>query len=125
MNQQPMRAVIEAAFESRQSLTADNAGSELRAAIDAAIGLLDRGELRVAEPSAGHWRVNEWLKKAVLLYFRTHDNQVSDAGYARFYDKVPLKYADAGCRAVRRAAACASCRMRSCAAAPTSPPTSC
>ena len=35
---------------------------------------------------------NEWLKKAVLLYFRTHDNQVSEAGYTRFYDKVPLKY---------------------------------
>jgi 2,3,4,5-tetrahydropyridine-2-carboxylate N-succinyltransferase len=37
--------------------------------------------------------VHEWLKKAVLLYFRTHDNQVVDAGYTRFYDKVPLKYA--------------------------------
>ncbi len=39
--------------------------------------------------------VNEWLKKAVLLYFRTHDNVVMDAGYARFYDKVPLKYSHA------------------------------
>jgi 2,3,4,5-tetrahydropyridine-2-carboxylate N-succinyltransferase len=93
VNHRSLRATIEAAFERRQGLTPDNAGSELRAAVDTAIGLLDRGELRVAEPSAGHWRVNEWLKKAVLLYFRTHENQVSDAGYARFYDKVPLKYA--------------------------------
>ena len=95
MDHQSLRAVIEAAFEQRQSLTPQNAAAELRDAIDAAVAMLDRGELRVAEGSAGQWRVNEWLKKAVLLYFRTHDNQVSDAGYARFYDKVPLKYSTA------------------------------
>ena len=94
MNHQTLRVAIEAAFERRQSLTPENAGAEVRAAIDAAIDLLDRGEVRVAEYSAGQWRVNEWLKKAVLLYFRTHENQVSDAGYARFYDKVPLKFTD-------------------------------
>src|SRR5882757_10246178 len=48
---------------------------------------------RVAEPKDGRWVVNEWLKKAVLLYFRSHDNVVMDAGFTRFYDKVPLKYA--------------------------------
>jgi len=94
VNQQTLRATIEAAFEQRQALTPDNAGGELRAAVDSAIAQLDRGELRVAEPSAGQWRVNDWLKKAVLLYFRTHHNRVSDAGYARFYDKVPLKFAE-------------------------------
>jgi 2,3,4,5-tetrahydropyridine-2-carboxylate N-succinyltransferase len=89
-----LQAVIEAAFEHRQSLTARSVAPEVRTAIDAAIGLLDRGEARVAEPRAdGSWQVNEWLKKAVLLYFRTHDNEVVDAGYTRFYDKVPLKYA--------------------------------
>ena len=88
-----LQAVIEAAFEHRQSLTARSVAPEVRTAIDAAIGLLDRGEARVAEPRAdGSWQVNEWLKKAVLLYFRTHDNEVVDAGYTRFYDKVPLKY---------------------------------
>jgi 2,3,4,5-tetrahydropyridine-2-carboxylate N-succinyltransferase len=94
VNHEPMRAAIEAAFERRQSLTPQNLGTELRAAIDAAVELLDRGAMRVAEPVAGQWRLNEWLKKAVLLYFLTHANQVSDAGYARFYDKVPLKFAD-------------------------------
>jgi 2,3,4,5-tetrahydropyridine-2,6-dicarboxylate N-succinyltransferase len=94
VSQQELRAAIEAGFERRATLTPDNAAPELRSAIDATIALLDRGELRVAEGGAGQWRVNEWLKKAVLLYFRTHDNQVSDAGYARFYDKVPLKYCD-------------------------------
>jgi 2,3,4,5-tetrahydropyridine-2-carboxylate N-succinyltransferase len=89
-----VRASIETAFEQRQTLTPQTTGPELRGAIEAAIGMLDRGELRVAERGAGQWRVNEWLKKAVLLYFRTHENEVSDAGYARFYDKVPLKYSD-------------------------------
>ena len=57
--------------------------------------LLDSGAARVAEPHGGEWIVNEWLKKAVLLYFRARDNRVMDAGYTRFYDKVPLKYAQA------------------------------
>ena len=56
--------------------------------------LLGSGEARVAEPAGGGWRVNEWLKKAVLLYFRTHDNAVQDAGALRFFDKLPLKYAE-------------------------------
>jgi 2,3,4,5-tetrahydropyridine-2-carboxylate N-succinyltransferase len=94
MEHQELREAIEAAFERRKTLTPQTAGSELCAALDAAIGLLDRGELRVAERREGGWSVNEWLKKAVLLYFRTHANQLSDAGYARFYDKVPLKFAD-------------------------------
>ena len=56
-------------------------------------GALDRGECRVAEKIDGRWQVHAWLKKAVLLYFRIHDNAVIDAGYARFYDRVPLKFA--------------------------------
>ena len=93
MNHSPLQNTIEAAFERRAQITAANCEATLRQAIDAAIELLDKGELRVAEPSGGKWVVHEWLKKAVLLYFRTHDNQVVDAGYTRFYDKVPLKYA--------------------------------
>jgi len=93
---QQLRPLIEAAWEQRQTLTPTSADPALRAAVDATIGLLDRGELRVAEPTGGGWQLNEWVKKAVLLYFRTHDNRVIDAGYTRFYDKVPLKYAEAG-----------------------------
>ncbi len=92
MTPQQLRPLIEAAFEQRQSLTTATVDATLVAAIDATVDLLDRGELRVAERVAGTWQVNEWLKKAVLLYFRTHDNQVIDGGYTRFYDKVPLKY---------------------------------
>jgi 2,3,4,5-tetrahydropyridine-2-carboxylate N-succinyltransferase len=90
-----LREVIETAFEHRQALTPDNADPELTAAVAEAIGLLDRGEQRVAEYVDGHWRVNAWLKKAVLLYFRTQGNHVTEAGYTRFYDKIPLKYRNA------------------------------
>ncbi len=95
MNPQQLRPLIEAGFEKRQTLTPASVDAALSAAIDATIDLLDKGELRVAEPVRGSWQVNEWVKKAVLLYFRTHENQSIDAGYTRFYDKVPLKYAAA------------------------------
>ena len=67
---------------------------ELRAAVDAALALLDAGQLRVAEKSPDGWLVNDWAKKAVLLSFRLNDNTVFEGGPTRYYDKVPLKYAD-------------------------------
>jgi 2,3,4,5-tetrahydropyridine-2,6-dicarboxylate N-succinyltransferase len=90
-----LRGIIDAAFERRAQLAPTQVPSEIAAAIEASIELLDQGKLRVAEPHASGWVVNQWLKKAVLLYFRTHDNSVMEAGFTRFYDKVPLKYADA------------------------------
>jgi 2,3,4,5-tetrahydropyridine-2-carboxylate N-succinyltransferase len=90
-----LRPLIEAAFERRAELTPKNLPPDLAAAIDDCIELLDSGAARVAQPKDGRWVVNEWLKKAVLLYFRSHDNIVMDAGYTRFYDKVPLKYQQA------------------------------
>ncbi len=68
--------------------------TELRAAVDDAIDQLDTGASRVAEPGPDGWAVNQWLKKAVLLSFRLNDNDVMDGGHSRFFDKVPLKYAD-------------------------------
>ncbi len=85
---------IAAAFEERASLTPANAPADIVAAVEEALALLDAGAARVAEKVDGQWRVNEWLKKAVLLSFRLFDNRVVDAGYTRFYDKVALKYAD-------------------------------
>ena len=90
-----LRALIDSAFEQRAQLTPATLSRELREAIDASIALLDSGAARVAEPHRSGWIVNEWLKKAVLLYFRSHPNVVMDAGFTRFYDKVPLKYAAA------------------------------
>jgi 2,3,4,5-tetrahydropyridine-2,6-dicarboxylate N-succinyltransferase len=92
---QTLRTTIDSAFERRADITPKTVTAEVNAAIDASIALLDSGKTRVAEKVDGTWVVNEWLKKAVLLYFRTHDNVVMDAGFTRFYDKVPLKYAEA------------------------------
>ena len=88
-----LSATIDEAFERRADITARTAAPALRHAIEESIELLDSGRARVAEKRDGQWTVNQWLKKAVLLYFRTHDNTLIDAGYTRFFDKVPLKYA--------------------------------
>jgi len=92
MSTHALQQRLESAFEQRAHLNPGNVDPATREAIETAIGLLDRGELRIAEKQAGGWVVNEWLKKAVLLYFRTHENEVFEAGYTRFFDKVPLKY---------------------------------
>lgn len=94
MNTEEIQAVIAAGFEERGRITSFTATSELREAVQRAVEQLDRGELRVAEPRNGTWLVNEWLKKAVLLYFRLHPNQIIESGSLRYFDKVPLKYSD-------------------------------
>jgi 2,3,4,5-tetrahydropyridine-2-carboxylate N-succinyltransferase len=99
------RSLIESTWDNRGALSPRSVSSELRAVLDECIELLDSGQLRVAEKRAGQWIVNEWLKKAVLLYFRAHDNQVMDAGFTRFYDKVPLKYAQCDAAAFRESGA--------------------
>ena len=78
-------------------------GGELEAApIEEAIRLLDAGEIRVAEPVAGGWQVNEWVKKAILLYFRLRKVEPMEVGGLHFLDKIPVKsdYADRGVRVV-------------------------
>jgi 2,3,4,5-tetrahydropyridine-2-carboxylate N-succinyltransferase len=92
---QNLKSAIDAAFEFRAEITPKNIPSGLEGVLEKCIGLLDTGSARVAQQTDGIWVVNEWLKKAVLLYFRTRDNTVIDAGYARFFDKVPLKYSGA------------------------------
>ena len=87
-----LQALIEGAYESRADITPANASPELRAAVEAAVGALDAGTLRVAEKRDAAWHVNEWLKKAVLLSFRIAPNSPSRSGDLNFYDKVPLKY---------------------------------
>ncbi len=90
-----LQTTIDAAWEARAQLTPRTLTPELDAAITDSIELLDSGQARVAEPQDGKWVVNEWLKKAVLLSFRARENKVMEAGFTRFYDKVPLKYAHA------------------------------
>ncbi|MFO1426764.1 MAG: 2,3,4,5-tetrahydropyridine-2,6-dicarboxylate N-succinyltransferase [Steroidobacteraceae bacterium] len=100
-----LQPLIEAAFENRAEITPRTISGELRCALDECMELLDSGRARVAERRDGHWRVNEWLKKAVLLYFRAHDNRAIEAGYTRFFDKVPLKYAAMDEEAIRASGA--------------------
>ncbi|MBU6471005.1 MAG: 2,3,4,5-tetrahydropyridine-2,6-dicarboxylate N-succinyltransferase [Gammaproteobacteria bacterium] len=87
-----MRQTIDAAWERRTELTPNNAAAETHHAVETAIGLLDCGAARVAEKRDDRWQVNEWLKKAVLLYFRIQPNEVVTGAGTRFYDKIPLKY---------------------------------
>ncbi|QGN53760.1 2,3,4,5-tetrahydropyridine-2,6-dicarboxylate N-succinyltransferase [Novosphingobium sp. Gsoil 351] len=104
-----LAAAIDSAWDARDSVTPDS--SDVRAAVDRALDLLDSGQGRVAEPDGkGGWTVNQWLKKAVLLSFRLNDNAVMDFGSAGApsFDKVPLKFTgwdaarfrEAGIRAV-------------------------
>ena len=87
---------IEAAFEARAEITPVNVSASVRDAVEQALALLDAGKARVAEPTADGWRVNEWLKKAVLLSFRIADNAVLDGGFTRYFDKMPSKFAQFG-----------------------------
>ncbi len=70
--------------------------------IEEAVGLLDRGEARIAERRGGEWVVNEWTKKAILLYFRLRKVEPMDIGGLHFLDKIPVKddYAERGVRVV-------------------------
>ena len=97
-----LSATIDAAWEDRANIGLETTGA-VRDAVEQALAMLDAGEARVAEPDGaneqgGGWRVNQWLKKAVLLSFRLNDNAVIDhaAGGAPAFDKVPSKFAGWG-----------------------------
>jgi 2,3,4,5-tetrahydropyridine-2-carboxylate N-succinyltransferase len=88
-----LEAAIEAAWEARDTVTP--ASSDVRRTVEEVLELLDSGKARVAEPDgAGGWKVNQWLKKAVLLSFRLNDNGPIPYGAAGVdaFDKVPLKF---------------------------------
>ncbi len=91
-----LQRIIENAFERRAELDPTTAPAELREAVEEALGLLELGRVRVAEPRDGDWVVNPWLKKAVLLCFRLNENAVIRDGYTNYFDKVPPKYAEYG-----------------------------
>jgi 2,3,4,5-tetrahydropyridine-2-carboxylate N-succinyltransferase len=98
-----MREIIEAAWENRSLLEEQNTQDTIRAVIEQ----LDLGQLRVAEPTENGWQVNEWVKKAVVLYFPIQKMETFHAGPMEFHDKMPLKkdYAAKGIRVVPHAVA--------------------
>jgi len=94
MTQHPLQPLIEEAFERRAEITPTNFDPVIGKAIEEVIAELDSGKLRVAERINDEWVTNQWLKKAVLLYFRTHDNVVMEGDATRYFDKVPTKFAE-------------------------------
>ncbi len=86
--------IINEAFERRANITPRNVETHVKDAVHTAIEMLDSGKARVAEKKDGAWLVHQWLKKAVLLYFRIEDNQFIKGGYTNYWDKVPAKFAD-------------------------------
>ena len=98
-----MQKIIEAAWENRELLKDQNTQNTIREVIDQ----LDKGTLRVAEPKNENWQVNEWIKKAVILYFPIQPMETLEAGPLEFYDKMKLKrnYASLGVRVVPHAIA--------------------
>ena len=99
-----MQQLIEQAWENRELLSDDKVKSTIRQVIEE----LDKGRIRIAEPSGdGTWKVNEWIKKAVILYFPIQKMATIEAGPMEFHDKMALKtgYAKLGVRVVPNAVA--------------------
>jgi len=98
-----LRNLIEAAWHDRRLLEAE----ETRAAIFKAVDMLDKGTVRIASKTDGQWQVNEWLKKAVVLYFPIMEMSLIEVGPFEFHDKIPLKrdYKNLGVRVVPHAIA--------------------
>jgi len=98
-----IRKIIESAWENRELLKEEITINTIRKVVD----LLDKGQLRVAEPIENGWQVNEWVKKAVVLYFPIQKMETLEAGIFEYHDKIPLKrnFAERGIRVVPNAVA--------------------
>ncbi len=98
-----LRQIIEKAWDNRELLKDDKTQAAIRKIID----LLDNGQLRCAEPTADGWQINEWVKKAVVLYFPIQKMETLEVGIFEYHDKMPLKrgYAEKGIRVVPNAVA--------------------
>lgn len=103
INMSELQSIIEKAWENRALLQEEATTTAIRKVID----LLDSGSLRVAEPTTDGWQVNEWVKKAVVMYFPIQKMETLEAGIFEYHDKIPLKhgYAEKGIRVVPNAVA--------------------
>ncbi|MGZ4118989.1 MAG: 2,3,4,5-tetrahydropyridine-2,6-dicarboxylate N-succinyltransferase, partial [Bacteroidia bacterium] len=98
-----MQQIIEAAWENRELLKDEKTQNTIREVVEQ----LDKGKLRVAEPQGADWKVNEWIKKAVILYFPIQKMETIEVGIFEFHDKMKLKnnYEALGVRVVPNAVA--------------------
>src|SRR5688572_30098242 len=89
----PLEPLVEAAFERRAEITPATVDRDLYRAVSQVLHELNTGKIRVAEKREGAWVTNQWVKKAVLLYFRAHDNKVMQVeGRDGWFDKVPIRF---------------------------------
>ncbi len=86
------QAIIEASFDIIDTMSPKQCPPEVKKAVVSTINKMNQGTLRVAEKIDNDWHVHAWLKKAILLYFRLHENVLHTDNMSHFYDKVPLKY---------------------------------
>jgi 2,3,4,5-tetrahydropyridine-2-carboxylate N-succinyltransferase len=98
-----IKEIIEAAWDNRDLLKEEKTIETIRNVVD----LLDKGALRVAEPTTAGWQVNEWVKKAVVMYFPIQKMETLEAGVFEYHDKIPLKrnFAERGSSVVPNAVA--------------------
>lgn len=98
-----IQQIIEKAWEDRSLLQNQDTQEAIREVVE----WIDQGKLRVAEPTANGWQVNEWVKKAVVLYFPIQKMETHEVGIFEYHDKMPLKrnYAEKGIRVVPNAVA--------------------
>ena len=98
-----LQEIIERAWDDRSLLKEEETIKAVRAVVD----FLDQGLLRVAEPIDNQWKINEWVKKAVVLYFPIQKMETLEAGIFEYHDKIPLKrnYQEKGIRIVPNAVA--------------------
>jgi 2,3,4,5-tetrahydropyridine-2,6-dicarboxylate N-succinyltransferase len=108
---QDLKVFIESIWNDRQLLNAVGAHDAIREVVD----LVDQGQLRVAEPKGDGWQVNDWVKKAIVLYFPIQKMETFEVGPFEFHDKIPLKrgYAAKGVRVVPHAVARYGCFIES------------
>lgn len=84
--------IIEYAFAERENLNFENCPVDIKIAVEETINQLDQGHLRIVEKINNEWQVQQWLKKAILLYFRLQKNFKMDAGLQNYFDKIPTKF---------------------------------
>ena len=91
-----LKSIIENAFEIRAEINPKNASKEIKDTVDEVLNGLNNGSLRVATriKDSQEWETHQWIKKAVLLSFRLHDNEVMKSGYTNYFDKVNSKFAN-------------------------------
>jgi len=88
-----LKKIIEDAFENKDQINFEIQG-KIRKSVDETLNQLDTGKIRVCEKNGDDWKVNQWIKKAILLSFRLNDNEIIQASHATWFDKVPSKTAN-------------------------------